>query len=226
MTLATMTPATLLFDLDGTLVNTDHLHYRAFQDLLADFDRTMEWDAFEREVIGRANADIMANLFPELPLGEQEQLAARKEALFRSKVQELEPTRGLPDLLDFALARGIGCAVVTNAPRDNATLLLKGLRLGARFEAVVIADELPAQKPDPLPYLTGLRLLNGDAHRALAFEDSRSGIKAATAAGILTVGLTTSLSEAALTEAGASLAVADFMDPRLHALIRDHLGIS
>ncbi|CAH1657926.1 HAD family hydrolase [Chelatococcus asaccharovorans] len=221
-----MTPATLLFDLDGTLVNTDHLHYSAFQDLLGDFDRTMEWDVFERDVIGRANADIMAGLFPALSPAEQEQMAARKEALFRSKVQDLEPTQGLPDLLDFALARGIGCAVVTNAPRDNAMLLLKGLRLEARFEAVVIADELPAQKPDPLPYLTGLRLLKGDARRALAFEDSRSGVTAAAAAGILTVGLTTSLGEAALMEAGASLAVADFKDPRLNALIRDHLGVS
>ncbi|CAH1679333.1 Beta-phosphoglucomutase [Hyphomicrobiales bacterium] len=222
----TSSPATLLFDLDGTLVNTDHLHWLAFQDLLADFDRTMELDVFERDIIGRANADIMVGLFPDLPVVEHERMATRKEALFRSKVQELEPTPGLSDLLAFALARGIGCAVVTNAPRDNATLLLRGLKLDTRFEAVVIADELPAQKPDPLPYLTGLRLLNGDARRALAFEDSRSGIMAATAAGILTVGLTTSLSEAALLDAGASLAVKDFRDPRLGDLVHDHLGIS
>ncbi|CAH1657456.1 MULTISPECIES: HAD-IA family hydrolase [unclassified Chelatococcus] len=223
--MTSIAPATLLFDLDGTLVNTDHLHWRAFQDLLGDFDRGMEWDVFERDIIGRANADIMVGLFPDLPVTEHERLAAAKEALFRGKVEDLSPTPGLDDLLAFARTHGIGCAVVTNAPRDNAMLLLKGLKLDARFEAVVIADELPAQKPDPLPYLTGLKLLNGDARRALAFEDSRSGIKAATAAGILTVGLTTSLSEAALMDAGASLAVADFTDPRLGSLIHDRLGI-
>lgn len=220
-----MPPATLLFDLDGTLVNTDHLHWHAFQDLLADFDRTIEAEAFERDIIGRANADIMMGLFPDLPAAEHERLAARKEALFRGKVRELAPTAGLMDLLAFACEHGIGCAVVTNAPRDNTTLLLKGLKLDTRFEAVVIADELPAQKPDPLPYLTGLRLLKGDARRALAFEDSRSGIKAATAAGIVTVGLTTSLSEEELLAAGASFAIADFTDPHLGSLMREHLAI-
>jgi beta-phosphoglucomutase-like phosphatase (HAD superfamily) len=105
--------------------------------------------------------------------------------------------------------------VVTNAPRANAAMMLKGLNLAERFDALVIGDELAHGKPHPLPYLTALEKLGGDATRAIAFEDSLSGIRAASSAGVHTVGLLTSLPEAALRDAGAAAVIADFRDRAL-----------
>ena len=85
-------------------------------------------------------------------------------------------------------------AAVTNAPRLNAEMMLAGLGIAHRFKALVIGDELHHGKPHPLPYLEGLRPLGAEAERSLAFEDSRSGVQSATAAGIATVGMLTSLS--------------------------------
>ncbi|MNJ66605.1 2-deoxyglucose-6-phosphatase [compost metagenome] len=91
--------------------------------------------------------------------------------------------------------------------------------LGERFEHVLVAEELPRAKPDPLPYLTGLECLQAKAGHTLAFEDSVPGVTAASRAGIFTVGLSTSQTPEALLAAGAQLVVADFEDPRLWALI-------
>jgi beta-phosphoglucomutase-like phosphatase (HAD superfamily) len=79
----------------------------------------------------------------------------------------------------------------------------------------VIGDELPHAKPHPLPYLQALRAVNAAAEWSVAFEDSRSGIKSASSAGIATVGMRTSLSHVDLVQAGARLTAPAFDDPDL-----------
>lgn len=206
---------TLLFDLDGTLTDTDALHYEAFQQLLAPYGRTLSKQEFERRVIGATNVSVMAYLFPDLPTRRHEDLDEEKEALFRALAADgqMHPTPGLPDLLDWAEARGVKMAVVTNAPRPNAALMLRALGLADRLTELVIGPELPRGKPDPLPYLTGLDRVGSTAERALAFEDSRSGIGAAVAAGIETIGMLSSLDEPTLRQAGAAHVLRDFTAP-------------
>ena len=131
---------------------------------------------------------------------------------------------GLMTLLAFADRAGIPMVAVTNAPRLNAEMLLAGLGIMDRFKALMIGDELPHAKPHPLPYLEGLRAVNADAGLSVAFEDSRSGIASASAAGIATVGIRTSLSHDDLVGAGALLTVASFDDPDLMKLITSTMG--
>jgi len=225
---------TLLFDLDGTLVNTDELHFAAFQTLLADFGRTLTMDTYRTKIMGASNEAIMRELFPHEPAELHPQLAERKEALFRAAVTTLEPTRGVIELLDWARRHDVRVGVVTNAPRANADLMLGGIRIADRIDALVIGEELARGKPDPLPYLTGLERLNGDARRAIAFEDSLSGVRSASSAGIYTFGLHGALSDDALRDAGAKDVIEDFLSPALwrmldrveagDALIPEHFG--
>ena len=212
-------PLCLLFDLDGTLTDSDHIHLDAFNALLAERGRSIGKADYTRYIMGADNAAICRYLFPDLPLAASLPLADRKEAMFRDRLSGLRPTAGLAALLDWAEAQGAPCAVVTNAPRVNADMMITALDLAARLPILVIGPELAHAKPHPLPYLAGLERLGGQADRALAFEDSRSGITAAVAAGIVTVGLTTSLTQAEILAQGAALAVADFTDARLWALI-------
>ncbi|MCO7519060.1 MULTISPECIES: HAD-IA family hydrolase [unclassified Pseudomonas] len=210
----------LLFDLDGTLTDTDTLHLQAFRQLLHEHDgRQLTQEQFDTQVSGRSNGLLFAELFPALDAAQCLALAERKEALFRQLSPHLEPMPGLLRLLDFAQRQGIGMCVVTNAPRLNAEHMLGAMGLGERFEHVLVADELARPKPDPLPYLTGLQCLAAQAGQALAFEDSLPGVEAAVAAGIFTVGLATTQPEQRLLEAGAQLVIADYDDPRLWALI-------
>ena len=209
----------LLFDLDGTLTDTDRLHLLALQQLLLEEGRVFTEAEFDAHVSGCANADMCRYLFPQRSVAEHEVFADRKEARFRALSPTLRPTPGLSRLLDHAQQRGIGVAVVTNAPRANAVHMLQALGLTARFEHVLVAEELARAKPDPLPYLTGLECLGAMAQNALAFEDSVPGVTAASRAGIFTVGLSTSQAPQVLLEAGAQLVVADFDDVRLWDLI-------
>lgn len=214
----------LLFDLDGTLTDTDTLHFQALQQLLREQGRELSEAEFDAHVSGRANADMCRYLFPGRPVAEHEAFADRKEARFRALSPTLQPTAGLERLLAHAERRGIGMAVVTNAPRANAQHMLAAMGLAQRFEHVLVAEELARAKPDPLPYLTGLERLGARADHALAFEDSVPGVTAASRAGILTVGLSTSQAPQVLLEAGAQLVVKNFDDERLWQLIAQMSG--
>ncbi len=102
--------------------------------------------------------------------------------------------------------------------------MLSALGLEFRLPIIVIGSELPRSKPDPLPYLKGLELTGALASRSIAFEDSPSGVRAAAAAGLAVVGLTTTLDAAALIRAGATIAASDFTDPQIFALIEERSG--
>jgi len=122
-------------------------------------------------------------------------------------------------LLTLADRASIPMIAVTNAPRLNAEMLLSGLGIVHRFKALIIGDELPHGKPHPMPYLEGLRAVSAAPNLSLAFEDSRSGIQSASAAGIATIGIRTSLSHADMVAAGALMTARTFDDPELIKLV-------
>jgi beta-phosphoglucomutase-like phosphatase (HAD superfamily) len=151
-------------------------------------------------------------------------LLEAKEALYRDGLGALAATPGAGELLEYAQEFALPCAVVTNAPRANAEKVLAAIGLDARLPIVIIGGELARAKPDPLPYLKGLELTGASAEASVAFEDSLSGIRAAVAAGLAVVGLTTGLPEERLVAAGAAFAVKDFGDRRIYELIEGRRG--
>lgn len=215
----------LLFDLDGTLVDTDHLHLDAFNQLFAEHGINVDRATYTAKIMGKPNTGIAETFLPHLPAADAAAILARKEATYRTMVDVLDPIPGLIALLDWAAARKIACGVVTNAPRENAELVLKALGIAERFQTVVIGDELAQAKPHPLPYLTGLQRLGAAAARSVAFEDSPSGLRAAYDAKIPVIGMMTALEEAAFLNMGATLAVRDYRDPRIVALIERQLAL-
>jgi HAD superfamily hydrolase (TIGR01509 family) len=211
----------LLFDIDGTLAHTDPIHIRAFNAMLVENGRRALTEAeYTRTVMGRANAAIFGDLFPERAVAEHRLMADAKEAAFRHLARhDLVPMPGLLALLDTADARGIPMAAVTNAPRANAEMILGALGIAARFRTLVIGDEVARGKPDPLPYLTACDRLGVPPERCVAFEDSHSGVQSAHGAGTCIIGVMSSLPETELVAAGARYAIRDYADGRLPGLI-------
>ena len=206
----------LLFDIDGTLANTDPLHLKAFNQVLGPHGHVFDHARFSRELQGFANISIGERFLPDETMERRAAILDEKEEVFRSLVAgQVEPLPGLMALLDRADDAGVPMVAVTNAPRLNAELLLSGLGITQRFKALVIGDELPYGKPHPLPYQEGLRFVGARAAASIAFEDSRSGVQSATAAGIPTIGIRTSLSDADLVAAGAVASASAFDDPAL-----------
>ncbi len=208
----------LLFDIDGTLANTDPLHLKAFNQVLGPHGHVFDHARFSRELQGFANVSIGDRFLPDETPERRAAILAEKEEIFRTLVAgQVEPLPGLMALLDRADAAGIPMVAVTNAPRLNAELLLSGLGITERFKAIVIGDELPYGKPHPLPYQEGLRFVGSSAASSVAFEDSRTGVQSAAAAGIPTIGIRTSLSHDDLVGAGAVASASAFDDPALLA---------
>ena len=212
------TPA-LLFDLDGTLVDSDPDHLAAFQAVLAPHGIALDRALYATHIMGASNAMIGARFLAHLPAGEREAVFEAKEAAYRDGLGALAATPGAAELLAYAGARRLPCAVVTNAPRANAEKVLAAIGLAELLPILVIGGELARAKPDPLPYLTGLELTGAAAAHSVAFEDSLSGVQAAVAAGLAVVGITTGLPAERLIEAGAVFAAQDFRDPRIYAVI-------
>lgn len=210
----------LLFDLDGTLADTDRLHEQAWLEGLAQYGIQADHAYYQTQISGGLNPEIVKRLLPQLSKAEGEAFLAHKEARFRELAAGVGPLPGLRALWNWATKRGLRRALVSNAPRANALFLLERLELS--FDCVVLSEELPAGKPDPLPYRRALEQLGISPDEALAFEDSPSGVRSAVGAGIRTVALTTGHRPEALEQAGAFLSIANFTDPRLWGWLKSH----
>jgi len=218
--------AALLFDIDGTLADTDEFHREAYNEVMKPWGVVFDLERYAREIQGFTNDDITARLLPNETLARRRELSELKEATFRRMVQgHVKPKPGLMALLDRADAAGVPMAAVTNAPRPNAELMLGALSITHRFRRIVIGDELAHGKPHPLPYLEGLRHLNAQAGHSLAFEDSRTGIRSAAGAGLATIGMAAGSNHPQLVESGAVAAVDDYNDAAVARWLEDRLGL-
>ena len=209
----------ILFDLDGTLADTDSIHFAVWQDILLRFDLEIDRAFYRQRISGRTNSKIIKDILPQLTLEDAWKLATEKEETYRRRANSLLPTPGLDRVIKLTDEALIKRAVVTNAPEDNAIYMLKVLRLTQTFPIVIMAKDAPPGKPDPAPYQMALDRLGVQSNKAIAFEDSAAGIRSAVGAGIYTVGITSSNLAEDLLDAGANTIVEDFNDRQLWKLL-------
>lgn len=217
----------ICFDMDGTLTNSDDLHFETYRDTLLKFapeyndGRPLERAFYDQKLSGSANEIIVPMLLPHWPQERMEQLWLAKEALYRERSANISPLPGVIRLLDWCTENKIGYVLVTNAPRVECLHTLHSLKLKDRFHdsKIIIGQEMAKPKPFPDAYKEGLRRLDLAAKECIAFEDSFSGLASAVAAGIPTVAVLTSRSEAEMIDRGAFMSVKDFDEPSLWALL-------
>ena len=211
----------LLFDLDGTLADTNPLHRSTWEKFLEPYGYNVTWDFYRDNISGRVGQEMVLDLFPDLSPEEAQEMSDAKDARFRERAGELEALPGLRDFVAKARGKGMKMALVTNAPEENVLAVLRALNLEGIFDTVIRADDVDAGKPDPAPYEAALEALGISNDEALAFEDSPSGIASSVAAGIPTVGIASTQEPEDLEEYGVELVVRDFSEPKLSALIED-----
>jgi len=208
----------ILFDIDGTLCDSDPLHLAVFQDLLEEEGfrggERIDHAFFNEHIAGRHNPEIARDLFPDWTEEARVAFYTRKEAEFRRRAVAggLAPVEGLGDFLRWVEGSGIKRIAVTNAPRENAEVMLRALGLEGFFAGVVLGEACARAKPHPDPYLEGMRRLGVSAGEAVALEDSPSGMRAAVAAGLPCFGVLTGQTEETLVRAGAVATVRDYRE--------------
>ena len=215
----------LLFDLDGTMLNSDPIHEAVFTELWTARGLPVPEGFYMEQVHGRLNVDVFADYLPDEP--DPQGLSEWKEAQFRDRLPSPYPaTPGLETFLNHAQAQGWQLAVVTNAMRLNAEAMLGAIGLRDRFEVIVIGEECAHGKPHPLPYLTAMELLGETPETCIAFEDSPSGMRAAAASGAYSIGVRSALSDVQLRAVGAKMTIDDFTDPALPEILARIEGVA
>ncbi|NER01991.1 MAG: HAD family phosphatase [Okeania sp. SIO3C4] len=208
----------ILFDLDGTIVNTDPLHFQVWKEILNNYGIVIDHNSYKEKISGGTNPTILKKLLPHLSTTEAEELANYKEVKFREIALNLKPLTGLLEFIEWVKKQKLQKAVVTNAPPENAELMLEVLQLTETFPLVILGGVMTVGKPDPAPYKLCLEKLEISPEEAIVFEDSRSGIKSAVGAGIYTVGVASTHEPESLLEVGASIVINDFSDEKLQQL--------
>ena len=190
--------AGLIFDVDGTLAETEELHRLAFNSAFAAAGLPHNWDRERyRQLLGTTGGrQRLLRFFREAGLPEDEALAMRlhrdKNRLYAQAMEHghLELRRGVASLVARAASAGLKLAIATTTSRANLVALLRAFAdqlPAAGFEAIVVGEDVARLKPDPEAYLLALDRLGMAADRCLAFEDSENGLAAAVAAGLRTV---------------------------------------
>ena len=174
----------VLFDLDGTLVDSEPLWDQALRRLARELGGELS-DPARRATVG-TNVPVSVEIV-RVDVGRPDAdpvvLAARLVADVRERLAVgLRWRPGARELLDAVRAAGIPTALVTNTERDLVRTAL-GPLVEELFDASVCGDEVGRSKPDPEPYLTAAALLGVDPARAVAIEDSPTGAASAEAAG-------------------------------------------
>ena len=184
-----MRPAGVVFDCDGLLVDTEPCWTVAESAVFA--ARGLPYGVAEKALfIGKsvpATVELMAGFFGET--GNDD--AIRTEVM--STVLDViggqaEPMPGAIELVR-ALSGRTPIGVASNSPRVVLDIALERAGLTGAFGAVIAADEVPVPKPAPDLYLTACRLLGAAPAASIAFEDTRTGVAAARAAGMWVVGV-------------------------------------
>jgi HAD superfamily hydrolase (TIGR01509 family) len=186
-----MAPRALVFDMDGTMVDSMPAHARSWEVFTQRHGIRMPADEVLRKTTGRTGVECIRILMGEaIPDDEAVALINEKEALYRDFFSR--DFREVPGFREFArqvTQRGLKLAVATAGDRNNIAFVLEHLQLAQRPDAIVGGDEGIAGKPQPDLFLEAARRVQVPAAECIVFEDAPFGIEAARRAGMRAVAI-------------------------------------
>lgn len=199
--------AAVVFDFDGIIVDSEPMHFRAFNEVLNPLDMEITWEDYCSTYIGFDDRDAFKTVFKthKKKGGSREikQLIKQKAEVFQRYIENgeasplpgaIELIKSIPDRLPVALCSG--------ALREDIDPIIEKLGIANCFSVIVTAEDTPKSKPDPAPYkLTIEKLGIDDAATVVAVEDTPAGIMSAKGAGLKVMAVTNSYDRDYLMEA-------------------------
>ncbi len=203
----------VIFDCDGVLVDTEPLHYRAFQEVLVPLGLGHDFNSYLERFVGFDDRDAFIYAFKEagreLAPAALDRLMEAKAGALKDLIMQGVPTfPGVVEFVNELMDRGVPMAVASGALRHEVKAFVESLGLSGAFQVIVAADEVKKSKPDPETYLSAIERLKQALgskplvpSNCVAIEDTRAGIHSARSAGLVVIAVTNSFPPAELFEA-------------------------
>jgi HAD superfamily hydrolase (TIGR01509 family) len=185
------TTKAVLWDLDGTLVNSAEFHWRAWRDVMAEEGLPVTHEQFVQSFGKRNDLILTGWLGVDADPERMRRLSDEKESRFRALVRAhgVEPLPGVREWVARLHGEGWLHAIATSAPRANLEALSDAMGMRQYFGAGVAAEDVTHGKPDPEVFLLAAARLGAEPGRSIVVEDAPTGIEAGRRAGMLTVGV-------------------------------------
>jgi beta-phosphoglucomutase len=183
-------PRAVLWDLDGTLVDSEQYHWLAWRDTMAAQGVPLTHAQF-LATFGLRNDAIIPQWIPGASIERIQRIANAKEQLYRRLVREggLAPLPGAAEWTQRLANEGWRQAIASSAPRENIDAVLAVIGLASVFQALVSAEDVTLGKPDPQVFLTAAERLDSAPARSIVVEDAPAGVEAAHRAGMPSIGI-------------------------------------
>ncbi len=181
----------VIFDLDGTLVDSEVLWTKAMSVMIKDFGKTYD-PAFQKNIMGTPGLVASALLKTEYDLpASVEEIDRRHDESYAEVIKDHlpDPKPGADRLLRELHAAAVPIALATSADRDVAERILVNLGWRSFFREIVVGADVKNGKPAPDIYLEAARRMGCVARSCVAFEDSPNGVRSAASAGLVVVGV-------------------------------------
>lgn len=182
-------PAALVFDLDGTIVDTETPEFEGIRAVWSSHGHDYSIDRFARYVGTSTGTmgwldELVAAVDGPVDIAAAHAL---RSDVHRQMTNALQPREGIIDLIEAAAAAGVPMAVASNSPGSWVSERLLALELHHHLPVIISIDVSSRPKPDPAPFVEACAALGADPRRSVAFEDSGVGVRSAVAAGLYTV---------------------------------------
>lgn len=180
----------VIWDVDGTLVDTAELHYQAWCVLAREIDKPFTRADFVG-TFGWRNPEIIPKLWKIHDAALVAALGDRKESYYRAEAKKgLNLLPGVRALVDALTQAGFRQAIGSSAPRNNIELILEMTHVAGHVQAIVSMEDTQRGKPDPQVFLLAAERLGIDPARCVVIEDAPVGVQAAKAGGMRCVAVT------------------------------------
>lgn len=179
----------LIFDMDGTLVDSEKLHFAAWRETLGRYGVSDIPQADLNRYVGVSNEQLADDYIHSHRLKvARKTLIKEKQELYLRMIPEIEPMPGVREVVDMYHGR-YQLAIASSSDRIELHHILQTLGLAKHFSHVVGGDMVRQKKPDPEIYLQAMTLLDLTPDECVAFEDSEAGIAAAKNAGMYSIAI-------------------------------------
>lgn len=184
-------PRAVLWDLDGTLVDSEEQHWQAWRETMSGAGITISRPQFDATFGQRNDAILGAWLGANVDPAGVSELGDVKEARYRELVAEqgIQALPGAAEWVDKLASHGWQQAVASSAPRLNVQTVLRTIELDHLLSTIVAAEDVRRGKPEPDVFLTAASRLDVAPRRCVVVEDAVAGVEAARRARMACIGI-------------------------------------